>query len=263
MHPALTRIVAGAIARSVAARGKPRFAVYGWVVTPTLHQAFDATALTAQIAITTNAAAAGSESAAGAAGATVVLAVPHKPSPIGTQLLLQFAALPMEDLGITDHWGDYARFVVARSDDDASREVLNLAARTRGGDGDDDNVWLWVLPPHAKGANDAAILHGSAALSASGRLRQFVHVERKTWSPCLELDMRVPMLMNDMFFSDECKLIVFVQHAKRTSELFATLNAFATALKPHMRFYIGEPALCEAMLSEFGLRQDQARPARE
>ena len=119
----------------------------------------------------------------------------------------------MDDLGLTDHVGDYCRFVVATADDDAVRQTLQLDTRpeTHGPAADaarsdgDDGVWLWVLPPHAKSANDAALVCGAAALEAGGGLRRVVQVERKTWSPCLELDMREQMLMCETHSATGCR----------------------------------------------------------
>ena len=244
----------------VTAKGKPRFAVYGWVAAPELERPMDAKALRAVLARKETRAAGGEN---GISRATAVLMLPTQPGPIAAQAMLSFAALPMTEVGLGHQLGDYCRFVVAPSDE-ASRAVLQLDRKhpyaKAAGDDAEGACCLCVLPPGADAA-DAAVLSGARALQEPAALREFLDAERKVWAPCSELDLREPLVMSEMFFSQELKLFVFAPYAQRPKALLEKLDRWARFLKPHIRIYLAEPSLCEAVMAEFGLRGSDAPTA--
>ena len=108
-----------------------------------------------------------------------------------------------------------------------------------------------MLSPQA--VHPAGVLTGVAALESAGAMRRFLDIERKIWTPCAEIDMREPLQLTDMHFSSELKLIVFVAHAHRPAALLERFDKWGAFLKPHVRLYLAEPALCEPMLQDVGL----------
>ena len=93
-------------------------------------------------------------------------------------------------------------------------------------------------------------------------VRAFVEAHRKAWSPVAELDLREPLVMCDMYFSDELKLFVFAgHHTGRPQPLVERLDRWAKFLRPHARLYLCDPLLCEPVLAEFGLAPAHAPTA--
>ena len=224
----------------VTSNKKARFAVYGWVATPKILLAPTAAHLKEALRITKEGA---------SATATAVLVLNRQPGARAASVLHDFASLPTEDVGLDRQLGDYVQFIVAFADDAPTRRALALdAASASGGD---DACCLWVLSPQA--VHPAGVLTGVAALESAGAMRRFLDIERKIWSPCAEIDMREPLQLTDMHFSSELKLIVFVAHAHRPAALLERFDKWGAFLKPHVRLYLAEPALCEPMLQDVGL----------
>lgn len=240
----------------VGARGKPRFAVYGWVGTP-------------EVTFTTGARALRAAFNASDERATAVLLLPRRPGAAGAQALVHFASLPMESVGLGNSLGDFCRFIVAQ-DDAPSRKLLRLGvsgaaakadastlAAQQSADVDDEALCLCVLAPEAD-VTGASVLRNSSVLADREALHRFVDTERKTWSPPVELDVREPLIMCDMFFSPEIKLFVFAAHAHRPRGLLEQLGRLAELVRPLVRIYIAEPTLCEPVMLDAGLRASDA-----
>lgn len=155
-------------------------------------------------------------------------------------MVLNFASLPMSPVGTLGFClGDYCRFHVTH--DEGMWDEHGVP---------EGKPCACVFPP---GTSTPRVLHEQAALLDEAALRRFVECERKVWSPCAELDPREPALMSDMFFSSEIKLFVYAAHAARPASLVARLDRWAELVRPHVRIFLAEPTLCEAVLADAGL----------
>ena len=243
----------------------PRFAVYGWIAAPEIARPPSPAKLRALLG-------ASEPLAVGAVPrATAVLLLPRRPGPKGARALEAFAALPMAEVGLGRQLGEYCRFVVAPSDAAAQRALGltpgsdSAAAEAAAAEADGDACALCVWPPDAEGAHGdgAGVARGGAKLPQDAEaMRAFVEAHRKAWSPVAELDLREPLVMCDMYFSDELKLFVFAgHHTGRPQPLVERLDRWAKFLRPHARLYLCDPLLCEPVLAEFGLAPTHAPTA--
>ena len=237
----------------VTASSKARYACYGWVASPRVECVAGAHTVRTEFAAEPSHIEHGKD-----ARATAILLLPRRPKAAFAHTLTHFASLPMEEVGLGHCVGDYCRFIVAPLDAPTWAELASRcnAARQRAA----PSIALVVMAPRDE-LKGAAVLCNEKALADAAAVQAFVEAERKAWAPCEELDVRDSRLMSDMYFSPEVKVFVFAAHAQRPRALLETLNALARALKPHVRIYLAEPGLCEAVLSEFGLQRSDAPTA--